>query len=297
MKVRDANLGSLKKAKESGRDDISLTKVTVYAVAPEDLEIEEGWNERDMTPRVRAHIDSIKETIRSGGYIPPLNVRVSGTHVYVREGHCRLTAIRELIAEGFEIRRVMVEEVKGNDADDVALMITSDGTLKKTRLEQGRGCKRLISFGWTAKEVAARVGQSLTYVEQNLMLANANSDLHLLLVSESVSYKIALDAIRKHGDKAGAVLAARLLAASEKGQTKLTGSTLKRALPPKLVRHMADSVSGIFADVTDLYRARITEAADDAMISVSAAHMKNLLAAHDAMLAATHVEVEPQEAG
>ncbi|MFM0608696.1 hypothetical protein PQR05_29620 [Paraburkholderia sediminicola] len=298
MKIRETDLGSLKKAKESGRDDIDLTKVVIYGVHPSDLEIEPGWNERDLTTeRARAHIESIKETLRNGGTIPPLKVRVSGKHVYVRDGHCRLTSVRELIEEGLDIRRVMVEEAKGNDADDVAMMVTSSQGLMLTRLEQGRAAKRLVNFGWTPKEVAARVGQSTTYIEQNLMLANANSDVHLLLQSGSVPPKVALDAIRQHGDKAGAVLADRLLKANANGKTKLTQSAIVgRALPRRVAKQVTEAVAGVFADVSDLLRARIISASPDAKISVSAAHMKALLAAHDAVMSANAARKRTEQA-
>jgi len=287
MKIRDVDLGSLKKAKESGRDDISLTKVVIYGADPADLEIEEGWNERDMTPRVRAHIDSIKETIRNGGHIPALKVRVVGTHVYVRDGHCRLTAIRELIAEGIEYRRVMVEEVKGNDADDIALMRTSSRGLTQTRLEKGRADKRLVNMGWTVKEIAKRVGESVTYVEQNQMLANANTDVHRLLVSDSISAKVALDAIRNHGEKAGAVLTAKLDAAKAGGKAKLTGSTVVRALPPKVVKRMTTSLDTFVTTIPKAVREAVADAPDDMTVKITAGALRALLAAH--------AEISPSE--
>jgi ParB family chromosome partitioning protein len=277
MKIREVELGSLKKAKESGRDDIDLTKVVIYGVHPDDLEIQEGWNERDMTPRVRAHIDSIKESLRNGGQIPALKVRVVGPHVYVRDGHCRLTAIRELMADGLEFRRVMVEELKGSDADDIAYMRTSSRGLSQTRLEKGRSDKRLVHMGWTVKEIAERVGESVTYVEQNQMLTNADSDVQRLLRDDRISAKVALDAIRRYGHEAGAKLAARL---DSEGKAKLTGASATKNPAPRVLRRVTESVGCFVASIPKEVREAVQDAPDDMAVRITAGALRALLAAH-----------------
>lgn len=282
------NLVSLKKvAEDKSQNAIGIKKVTDYALDPRSISIEPGFNARDMenmSPRTRTHVDRIKAAVRAGVVMPPLDVRVSGDKIYVVEGHCRLVAYWELIAEGIEILFVSVRQFNGNDEDRDFHVVNSNSQLHLTRLEQGRIYARRVSFGWSIARIAERAQKSVTYVEQNLTLINANADVHRLLEDETVSAKVALDAIRKHGDKAGEFLAAKLVKANSEGKAKLTESVVKgRAVPKKVVTQVASSLSRLFSDPSNLYRTRITEASDDAAISIPAIHLKALLAAHDAM--------------
>ncbi|ABO60590.1 hypothetical protein LA345_38885 (plasmid) [Burkholderia vietnamiensis] len=296
MKLRETNLVSLKKiAEDKSQDAIGIKKVTHYMLDPRAIRIEPGFNARDMvnmSERTRAHIDQMKVAIRAGTVMPAMKVRVSGDTIYVVEGHCRLTAYMELIAEGLEILLVPVEQFNGNDEDRDFEVLNSASQLHLTRLEQGRIYKRRVAFGWSVAQIAARAFKSASFVEQNLMLANADSDVQRLLEADKVSVKVALDAIRKHGDKAGAKLAARI---ESEGGAKLTGASLTRALPSKVVRNVTAAVSDLFGDTQSMWAARIRECSDSGAVQmmVPVSVMRALLDAHEA---ATHASAPAKEA-
>lgn len=283
MQLKEKDLVSLKKiAEDKTQTDIAIKKVTNFEIDPRALSVLPGWNVRVDTPRVREHIARLKRAIRNGATLPLLDVRVEGAHIYVVDGHCRLAAIMELIREGVDIKLIMVRKYEGNDADREAHMLTSASGLSLTRLEQGRAALRLERLGWSTEQIADRAGHSTTYIEQNLMLAKANSDVHILLISEMVSNKAALEAIRKHGERAGTVLAKKWDQAKAKGEGKVTDKALRApTLKPAAAAKVRASIDSLFAEMSDDARQQIAGAADDTEIRVSARFLKEMLQAHE----------------
>jgi ParB-like chromosome segregation protein Spo0J len=278
------NLVSLKKiAEDKSQTAIGIKKVTDYMLDPRNVEIEPGFNARDMvnlSPRTRAHIDGMKAAIRAGETMPPLDVRIATDKIYVVEGHCRLTAYMELIGEGLEILLVPVRQYNGSDEDRDFHVLASASQLHLTRLEQGRIYKRRVAFGWSVAQIAERARKSPSYVEQNLMLANANADVRRLLEDDKVSAKVALDALRRHGEQAGAVLTAKLAGAKN---GKLTGASVSKAPPPKVTRRIVSSVESFVAALPKNSTAfSLDKTPDDQIIviPVTAGALRALLAAH-----------------
>jgi hypothetical protein len=278
------NLVSLKKiAENKDQAEIGIKKVTDYMLDPRAISIKPGFNARDMvnmSRRTREHIDNLKGFIRAGDTMPPLEVRVEGDQIYVVEGHCRLVAFHELIAEGKEILLVAVRQFNGNDEDADIHVLNSSGQLLLTRLEQGRKCRDRVRLGWTVAQIAERVRKSPSYVEQNLMLANADSDVQRLLEAETVSAKVALAAIRKHGAKAGSYLQSLV----DDTNGKVTPGKAAPTLSPKLAVRAADSMAGLFGRFRPERLEEIRTAAPESVVSVRAADLQALLEVHDAHL-------------
>ncbi len=281
------NLVSLKKiAEDKEQTAIAIKKITNFALDPRSISIKRGFNARDMenmSPRTRAHVDYLKACIRAGDAMPPLDVRVEGDKIYVVEGHCRLVAFRELIDEGMEIMKVPVCQFNGNDEEADIHVLNSAGQLHLTRLEQGRKYRERARLGWTVAQIAARVHKSDTYVEQNLMLANADSDVHSMLELEQISAKVALAAIRKHGVRAGTILRAKVEQANAEGQAKVTDRAMRApTLKPAAAAKVRASLDGLFGQMTEERREQIASADDDTPIAVSARFLKELMQAHSA---------------
>lgn len=290
------NLVSLKKIAESkDQTAIGIKKVTDYMLDPRAISIKPGFNARDMvnmSPRTRQHVDNIKAAIRANEVMPPLDVRVEGDKIYVVEGHCRLVANHELIAEGMEIMLVHVRQFNGNDEDADFHVLNSANQLHLTRLEQGRKYKGRVSLGWTVAQIAERARVSPSYVEQNLMLANADSDVQRMLEHDVVSAKVAIAAIRKHGAKAGAYLQSIV----DGTNGKVTPS--KAAAPtftPKLAARAADSIAGLFSNFKPSSLPLLRTAHPDEVIAVRAADLQALLAIHDAHLEKASRKSEKQK--
>jgi ParB family chromosome partitioning protein len=221
-----------------------LKKTDLYRARHKDLNLEPGFNLRRKGPEMDAHIESIFQTIMSGGHIPPIEVRVGeDDKIFICDGECRYRAYAKAIKAGADIEWIDVLPFKGNDADRVANMLTANQGLPFTPLEVALGYKRLVAFNWDNKKIATHHGKTTSSVEQLLVLANANTDVHNLVASGAVAAHTAIDVVRKYGEKAGEYLAAQLQTAQAKGKTKVTNSTIEgRALPKKVLSSVVSSI-------------------------------------------------------
>ena len=214
-------LVSLKLFAENHVDGVS--KTTQFAVDPRLIEVEADFNARPLDPE---HVASIKLAYGSGAILPPVFVRVDNGIIIMVDGHHRLAAALELIAEGNDVLRLDAIQFRGNDADRIAHMLTSNAGKNLTPLEKGVQYKKLSAFGWKSSEIAAKVGKSRGHVDQMIDLAGANSDVHAMIKRGEVSAHIALKTVKKHGSKAGAELATALDKAKAGGKAKVTNKTI-----------------------------------------------------------------------
>lgn len=201
-----------------------VQKTTQFKINPKLLEFEDGFNARPIN---REHIESLKQSYRSGNTFPALEVRVDDGHVIVVDGHHRTVAACELIDEGLDIVGIDVVQFRGNDADRVIRMLTSAQGLPLTPLQMGLQYRKLIGFGWDIKRISSHVGKTVSHVGEMIKLAESNSDVQRMVESNEVAAHTAVKAIREHGQKAGSVLAGELEKAKASGKTKVTAKTMR----------------------------------------------------------------------
>lgn len=229
-----ADMVSLKMMAESKVNGVN--KVTHFKLDPSIIEVEQGFNLRFMTPARREYIDGIKKAWRAGAKFPPLAVRVEDGRILLVDGHNRLIAILELIAEGVEILSVEAFQFAGNDADRVAHMVgTGQQGLVLSQLEQGHGFRRLQNFGWPIKRIADHIGKSDTHVEKCVMLAEADTEIQQMIVREEVSADVVIDVLRRHRSRALEVLRGLLAKAQDAGSKKVTERTVHGPTIPRNV--------------------------------------------------------------
>ncbi|GGY67872.1 hypothetical protein GCM10007387_57570 [Pseudoduganella albidiflava] len=216
---------SLKVAAEKKLHGDGVSKVTSFAVAPDLLEVEEGFNAR---PLDLEHVAEMSLAYRNGAVFPPLDVRVEDGHIILVDGHHRRAAALDAIDKGAEVRSLECRQFRGSDADRVAHMITSAGGLPLTPLQAGVQYRKLIGFGWTEKQVAARVGKTVQHVKDAVLLAEANSDVHQAVNAGEVSSTVAVAMVKQHGSKAGTAIRESLKDAQAAGKSKVTAGTLAR---------------------------------------------------------------------
>ena len=234
-----------------------VQKSTQFQVDPQIIEIEEGFNARPIDPE---HVGAMKVSMLAGSILPPLFVRVDNGRIIMVDGHHRLTAIRALIDEGHEIKRVDCMQFRGNDADRIAHMLTSSQGKNLTPLQMGLQYRKLDSFGWSQGEIALKVGKSRQHVHDMVTLAESNSDVQGMVARGEVAAHVAIVALRKHGSEAGSVLVGHLKTAKSAGKSKVTNKTM-------LPRHFGDEQitgwaekHGIQGGITDI-RAAFEDAA------------------------------------
>lgn len=232
--TKPASLKSLAEGKTDG-----IQKATIFKVSPALVEVEEGFNLREEGPELAEHIERLYHAMKAGAYIPPIDVSVIEGRVLLRDGHCRTRAARRLVAEGVDYL-LEARQLRGNDADAVFHMLGSAQGKHFTPLEQGRGFLRLVTFGHTVAQIAARTGLHRSTIENGLALAEAPAAVQKLVAEGKVASHTALKTVRAHGPAdAAEKLAAAVKTAEATGKTKATGKHLAepkprgQTLPPK----------------------------------------------------------------
>lgn len=226
-----------------------IKKADLYKVALALLEEEPGFNLRNPNdPEVKAHIEGLAKAYANGLYVPPLQVRARDDgKVLVVDGHCRRRAALKAVKElGASIEYLECFNFRGSDAERVEVMLRASEGLKLSPLEQAMGYLRLHRMGLDNPEIALRVNRTAARVEQLLLLANADSNVHALVRAGTVTADAAIEAVREHGEGAGAVLQTKVGEAKEAGKTKVTRGVLRGpALPPKVVSSVVGSLEGV----------------------------------------------------
>lgn len=218
------HMASLKAAAED-KNNPSVSKTTAFAVDPRVLVVEPGFNARPLNAD---HVASLSLALRNGAVFPPLEVRVDNGQILIVDGHHRHAAAMDAIEKGFDIKALDARHFRGNDIERVAHMITSAGGLALTPLQLGIQYRKLIGFGWNEKQIADRVGKTVVHVRDSITLAESNSDVHQHINDGSVSGTAALEAVKQHGSKAGAVISQALQQAKAEGKTKVTPALLAK---------------------------------------------------------------------
>jgi ParB-like chromosome segregation protein Spo0J len=224
--------------------DGTLKKADLFRVEFSKLVVEPGFNLRIAGAELDAHIDALTAYILGGGQVPPMEVRVDADgRVIIVDGHCRHAAFGKENAALAPNENIDVLPFRGNDVDRVARIITSAAGKALSLLEVAFGYKRLSAFNLSPEQIAQRFHKTRQHVEQALILANANADVHALVAAGTVSATLAIDAVRKHGEKAGEVLSGAAAKAKGEGKTKVTSKTVNgKPLPKKIVADMLTHV-------------------------------------------------------
>lgn len=220
--------------------DGDVKRADAMKVRLEDLHEEPGFNLRAEGEDLEASIDALAEFIADGGQVPPLEVRPRADGgVWIVDGHRRTRAYRKLDAAGRLVRDpsgacwVSVVAFTGNDAERVARVITSQEGRKLEPLELSAGYKRLAAFGWSADQIAKKVGKTRQHVDQMLILADAPSAVHAMVKDGAVSAAVAVETVRKHGEESADVLDGELQKAKAAGKAKVTAGTMKGPALPR----------------------------------------------------------------
>lgn len=228
--------------------DGSIKRADAMKVQLDDIHEEPGFNERTPGPDLDAYIEAMAQFIMDGGTLPALEVRPRNEGgVWAVDGHCRRKAYRLARDRGAAIEWIEVRGFAGNDADRVARIVSSNNSRPLTPLETSRVYKRLRAFGKSPEEIAKLVGRTRTHVDQMLLLADANSDVHRMVEAGEVSASVAVDVVRQHGEGAGNFLAGKKAATGK----KVTAAAIREPLPPrKVVDGFMETVDKLHESIT-----------------------------------------------
>lgn len=239
-----------------------VAKTTYFKVDPRLLVEEDGFNLRDYDdPVVLDYIEGFAHSYRNGHFVPPLAVRVDFEgRIIVCEGHCRRRGALRAIELGADLVSVDAYHFKGNDVERVELMLRTGDSLKLTPLNVAMGYLRLHRMGHTNSMIAENQRKTVSHVEQMLLLANADHDVHQLVRSGKVKATAAIEAIRMYREKTGEFLAGKLQEAEGKGKGTVTRGAVKGWSPPrKIVTNVIGSVESMVTNLDNDTRRKLAE--------------------------------------
>lgn len=209
---------------------------TIRNVPLDHLRVMPGLNARvKESPSYIAKVASLADSIVQNGFYStkPLAGFVGKdgetSVIYVTDGHTRLDAVavanEKLTEAGGDIITSLPVILKASDTSmrdlTIALVKENDGE-KLSMLGNAVIASRLLKDKMTEKEVGEVLGFSDRYMKDIMLLLTAPKHVLEAVKQEKISGTEAVRVMRKEGDKAGEVIAARLKALASKGKTKAT---------------------------------------------------------------------------
>lgn len=271
-----------------------------------DIQVEPGFNICLDPEEFERQAQALADFILAGNAIPPLLLRVAsdGT-LFIVDGHLRHRALAIAIEradrhEDYKLREklsvVSFVPFTGNDVDRLAVVFTSREGRLLSELERAMGYKRFAALGLSSAEIAERVNRSRTHVDQLLLLANANADVHQMVKAGTVSAAVAVDVVRKHGEDAGKVLAGELDKAKGQGKRKVTAGTIKgKGISREQVNGLWDSVDAVLDEIGTDVRVALGAANDNdtpVSLTLPAWALRDLMNVHGGIKVAKEAEAQ-----
>ena len=214
---------------------------------PRDIKIDPSWNGRIMdSPATLEHIAALQASILKDGVREAIKVtydKATGVRTLVA-GQCRLTACLNLRKLGHQIL-IPCERVEGDEIELTLENVTGNAGLPLTQWEAGAEYRKLLRWGQSVADIAARVCKPVRYVTEAIALSNVPLEAKELLTAGTATAGAVLHAVKgKDGDSLPA-LKKRVEEAPKPqppAQTSLPGSTAKAPKPTPVTRPKAPSV-------------------------------------------------------
>ncbi len=245
----------------SRNDKENFSRGDKFSVNPRSLIIREGYNVRnldEMTDEDRAgydaYVDALAVAYATGQTVPSIIVRVIDGKVVVSEGHTRHKGMmRAIEVYGASLERVTVEEFKGNDAQERALMATSQNNRKLRALELAKVYKGLADEdGMSDEEIAKMVGQTVDHVTRYKAYATMPAELQSFVNLNRMSVTVAMELFTKHGDNVVNVAAGKINSAKKGGKKKVTAGMALPKFTAKQRTQVNTATAKIYDAVKDV---------------------------------------------
>jgi len=214
-----------------------LKRADASKVILDEIYIEPGFNLDGRNEGNDEDDESLYQYIMSGGMLPNLEVRPRDEGgVWIVDGHRRYTQLCRAVAAGAPLQDkkdglvwISVVQFIGNDVARTARLLTSAERKPLTALQIAEAYARLSRFGLSPDDIAREVKKTRQHVDQMLILAHANSDVHQAVKQNLIAPTEAINMVRSHGESAGA----EIKRVSEKSGRKVTAKSIKPWSPPK----------------------------------------------------------------
>jgi hypothetical protein len=188
---------SLKAAAEAKDDDSVNKSLPTFMVDPRAVVVIPEFNAR---PIDADHVAKLKGLRRSGVDLGFYTLQMIDGKPALRDGHHRHAADMELIAEGFDIKKVKAIEFKGDEKAAILFMLATGSNLAYTPLQLGEQYSKLVNtFGMSYREIAESRGMSEQHVKDSIRLTEQPVELKQMITSGQIAPATALKLVKKEG--------------------------------------------------------------------------------------------------
>ncbi len=221
-----------------GREHIRAVKEGTfdgYMVPVNALSVRPGFNEaREADPEYPQHIRELADSIKANGFMRHKAIVIAPAadgSLFIQDGHSRYAAVMLANTEGAGIENLpVVQEAKGTTEDDrIFGLITNNNGKRLTPMGEALVIKRLVLRGIEEKEIARRLGYSVTKVSQALTLIAAPEPIRKMVTAGEVSATTAVRTMKQDGVKAVTTLTQAVATAKAQGKTKATPKHIEPA--------------------------------------------------------------------
>jgi len=217
--------------------DLEIGSTDLWMVPPSMLRVKDGFNVRDKDGAYKAAVREYADSMKANGFFrhKPIAGYVAqedgGDVIYITDGHTRFEAVNLAISEDAVFEKIpVVIHPKGTNMEDLVVQLVKSNEGRPLRpMETARVCQRLVGYGMSESDIAARLGFTKIHVSNMLALIAAPAKVRAMVNDGKVSATAAIDAIKKHGAKAFDVLSDAAAEAKASGKDKITPKQIKKA--------------------------------------------------------------------
>lgn len=179
--------------------ELDVKKGQYHKVPFDFMIVDDGLNFRDEY----GDIKELTESIRANGVQEAMRGWIDDAGYYhVVNGHRRFKAMEKLFNDGVkELYAPWFVIPKGTSEENtiVTMFVANDGK-PFTLLEQAKGVEKLAFYGLENKDIAEKLGKSITHIQNLLLLAKAPAKFKKLIKNGTISGTYAIDLIKQGED-------------------------------------------------------------------------------------------------
>lgn len=174
-----------------GVKELAVGRRDMFLVPLDSLVVVDGRNPR----KDFGDIDQLAADIAQNGQQTAIicNLSEDQEHLEVCDGERRYRAMLKAVKGGAEIKGVLVrmEDRGTSEQDRLVKAISSNNGKPLTTVELSAACKRMQGWGWTAQQIAQKLGYSRTHINSLLDLGSASPEVVKAVETNRISVSAA----------------------------------------------------------------------------------------------------------
>ena len=234
--------------------DLAIGRKDLFMLDPRVIVEKEGFNLRSEGPELDEYVNGIAEYITNNGFsgLGVLTIEMQGDNPVVIDGHCRRRGALIAIKNGVELKSVpcrMIDKYS-NEVDRISHLITSNSGRQLTPIEKAGVVKRLRALNIENKDIATKLGMTVSYVGQLLELSGAPEYVQTMVKAGEVSAATAMKEVKANPEGAREVLQTAVKTAKAAGKKKATKKHMEIS-PAKKKAMKIERIKQLVDDLTD----------------------------------------------